>query len=259
MKIYMLCDMEGVSGIRRMTQVQADSPDYAEGRQLMMADINAAVDGAFLGGATEVVVCDTHASGGQVRVGEMDERAEYEIPGAGRMMPALDESFAGVVLLGHHARAGTLNGFLDHTMSSKQWFEYRINDQVVGEIGIEAAWAGHYDVPVLLVSGDAATAAEAQALLGNVTCVVVKWGIGRNLARCLSLPKAHAILRDGVADAVRRAGERKPFKPALPATLQLTLYRSDMAEPYARRAGVERVDARTVRKEIASLLDVKRW
>ena len=98
----------------------------------------------------------SYGGGGHIDLAQMDPRASYERPARPLVMPSLTEEFAGVVLLGHHAMAGTLNGFLDHTMNSKQWFEFRINDQVVGEIGIEAAYAGHFDVPIIAVSGDAA-------------------------------------------------------------------------------------------------------
>ena len=180
MRIYILADMEGISGIRTWDQVKSESSEYEHGRQLMMQDINNAIDAAFAAGATEVVACDTHGGGGQVRISEMDPRAVYETPNRGNMMPALDESYDGVILLGHHARAGTLNGFLDHTMSSASWFEYRINDVAVGEIGIEAAYAGHFDVPVVAVTGDEAVCAEARELFDQVEVAVVKWGIGRN-------------------------------------------------------------------------------
>lgn len=259
LKIYILADMEGISGIRRMEQVQSSSGEYEAGRRLMMQDINVAIEGAFAGGAVEVIVADTHGGGGQVRVEEMDARAVYEMPGDGRLMPSLDATFAGVILLGHHARAGTVNGFLDHTMNSGSWFEYRINDQVVGEIGIEAAWAGQYGVPVIMVAGDAATADEARATLGDVECAVVKWGVGRNKAKCLSLEAAHHIIHDAAARAVRRSREFTPFTPQLPATIQLTFYRTDMCEEYAFRPGVERVDARTLRRTIHSLNDVASW
>ena len=108
-KTYILADMEGVSGIRRYEQIQRDSPDYPECRELMMGDINAAIDAAYEAGADEVVACDTHGGGGQVRVGDMDERAVYETPGGGRMMPSLDESFAGLVLLAR-GRVWVLHG-----------------------------------------------------------------------------------------------------------------------------------------------------
>lgn len=257
MKIYILADMEGISGIRKMEQVQSDSSEYGPACKLMMADINAAIDAAFAAGATEVVACDTHGGGGQINLADMDPRASYEIPNAGLMMPSLDKSFAGVVLLGHHARAGTLNGFLDHTMSSASWFEFRINGQEVGEIGIEAAYAAHFGVPVIAVSGDETTAAEARALLGEVECAVVKRGIGRNRAHCCSIAEAHRRIRETVAKAVREVKRFTPWTPELPATLELTLYRSDMADGYATHRGVERIGPRTVRAQITSLLDIR--
>ena len=254
MKIYILADMEGISGVRLMEQVKKEFPaDYEPARKLMMLDINAAAAGCFDGGASEVVVCDTHAGGGQIRVEELDERVLSETPGGGKLMPSIDESFAGVILLGHHAMAGTINGFLDHTMSSAEWFSYRINGQELGEIGIEAAWAGHFDVPVIMVSGDQATADEARATLGEVACAVVKRGVGRNRAHCLPLPEAHRIIRETAADAVKRAASFEPFKPALPATVELTYYRTDMAERNAFRWGVERADARTIRWQADAL------
>jgi D-amino peptidase len=263
MKIYILADMEGISGIRTMPMVKRDSPgEYAEGRRLMMEDINAAIEAAFEGGATEVVACDTHGGGGQVILREMDPRALYETPAqpsGGRLMPALDDSFDGAILLGHHARAGTLNGFLDHTMSSRQWFEYRINGQPVGEIGIEAAYAGHFGVPVIAVSGDEAAVREAQDLLGPVEGAVVKWGVGRNRARCLALPAAHQAIRDAVARALASIDRMTSFQPELPAVVELTLYRSDYADAFAAKPGVERVDARTVRRTVHSLLDICHW
>jgi D-amino peptidase len=260
MKIYILADMEGISGIRKAEEVEiGDSPDYAHGCDLLMRDINAAVDGCFRGGATAVVVADTHGGGGQVRIDRMDDRALYETPAKRLMMPSLDETFDGVILLGHHAMAGTQDGFLDHTMSSASWFEYRINDSPVGEIGIEAAWAGHFGVPVIMVSGDEATAAEAHATLGDVECAIVKWGNGRNRAKCLALPHAHERIRETAKTAVGAAGRFKPFKPALPATVELTFYRSDMADWYTDHPEIERVAARTVRRKIDRLLDVCPW
>jgi D-amino peptidase len=262
MKIYILADMEGISGIRKMDQVMLDSKEYPHGCELMMQDINVAVRAALDAGADEVVVCDTHGGGGQVRLDVMDVmdgRVFYELPCFDRMMPSLDETFSGVILLGHHARAGTLDGFLDHTMNSAAWFEFRINDQVVGEVGIEAAYAGHFNVPVIAVTGDEAVAAEARALLGSVECAVVKWGIGRNRARCLSLSEAHACIKQTIEKAVRSVGQFLPWRPKLPATLQLTFYRSDMADMPDVRPGIERVDARTLRTSVLALKNVMTW
>ncbi|NLF31902.1 MAG: M55 family metallopeptidase [Planctomycetes bacterium] len=256
-KIYILCDMEGISGIRRMEQVKREEGAlYVEGCKLMMDDINVAVDACFANGATEVVVADTHGGGGQVRVADMDPRAVYELPACRRMMTGLDESFDGVILLGHHAMAGTLNGFLDHTMNSMMIWEFRCNGRPLGEIGIEAAWAGHYNVPVIAVSGDQATADEARALLGEVQCAVVKYGLGRNRARCLAIPAAHQAIRDAIGRAMKSLDACKPFTPTLPAVTEMTVYRSDMVDDLAPKDGIERLDARTIRKTVHSLLDI---
>jgi D-amino peptidase len=259
MNIYILADMEGVSGIHSPDQVDRSKPEFEAGCRLLLEEMNVAVDAALAAGATHVRVCDTHGGGGNVQPAMLDVRARSETPLRGRMMPSLDPSFAGVVLLGHHARAGTIGGFLDHTISSRSWFEFRINGQCVGEIGIEAAYAGHFGVPVIAVTGDEATAREARELLGPVPCAVVKSATTRNRAQCLALPDAHARVREAIASGIRAAGTLHPFRPDLPATVQLTLYRTDMAEDLLGTPGTERVDARTLRKTVATLQEIRAW
>jgi D-amino peptidase len=256
MKIYILADMEGISGIRRIEQVQRDQGAYADGCELMMDEINVAVAAAFDAGADEVVACDTHGGGGQVLVERMDPRGVYETPRAGHLMPALDESFDGVILLGHHAMAGTADAFLDHTMSSRSWFAYTLNGREMGEIGIEAAWAGHFRTPVIAVTGDEAAAAEARDFLGDIPCATVKRANGRNRARCVSIPEAHKRIREAITRAVGQAGQCEPFTPDLPATAELTFYRTDMADDYARRRDVQRIGPRTLRATLASLREL---
>ena len=252
MKIYILCDMEGTSGIWRHEQVASSSPHYQEGRQLLMGDVNAAIAGAMDGGATELVVCDTHAMGWNFRLSEMDGRAEYETPTHACPMPSLDESFAGLILTGHHAMAGTRDGFLDHTMSPDHWFRFRINGQEVGEIGMETAHAGHFDVPLIMLTGDEAACREAEGLRPGIVTVPVKRGLGRSRAHCLPPERGRALIRERAAKAVGMAKELPPWKPDTPITLELTLTRSDYADQAAAADGVERVDARTVRKSVAS-------
>jgi D-amino peptidase len=252
MKIYILCDMEGTSGIWRHEQVDGVSSHYEQGRELLVADVNAAIAGAIEGGATEVVVCDTHAMGWNFLIEKMDERAEYETPTGKTPMPSLDESFDGLILTGHHAMAGTLDGFLDHTMSSTHWFSFTINGQPVGEIGMETAVAGHFNVPLIMVAGDRAACEEAAAMFPGIVTVAVKRGLGRNRARCHPHNRAHAMIREGAAEAVSKAADLKPWKPETPITLELTLCRADYADAAASADGVERVDARTVRKVVPS-------
>jgi D-amino peptidase len=259
MKIYVLCDMEGTSGIWRREQVDRSLPEYVQGRQLLMADVDATVAGAFEGGATEVVVCDTHGGGSNFLIEQMDPRPRYETPGGGSPLPSIDESFAGLILTGHHAMAGTLNAFLDHTQNSMAWFEYRINGTAYGEIGEETAYAGHFGVPLIMVTGDEAACAETEAQFPGAVTVAVKRALGRSRASCLHPEQARALIRAGAAQAVRKAKSLKPFKPTTPITLELTLYRSDMADDYALRPGTERVNARTLRRVVPTALEVLRF
>ncbi len=256
MKIYLLADMEGISGIGDAEAVKSRSAKFSEACQLMAQEINAAIEEAFETGVREMVVCDTHAGGGAVSVAIMDSRAAFETPNCGRLMPSLDGSFDGLILLGCHARAGTLNAFLDHTVNSSSWFEFKVNGQRMGEIGICASYAGHYDVPVIMVSGDQAAVEEATNLLGNPECAVVKRGIGRNRATCLSVSEAHSRIRGAVKKALRSMDRFEPFKPALPATVELTFCRSDFADEKAALTKVQRVDARKIRYSVRSLLEI---
>lgn len=251
-KIYVLADMEGISGIRKPEQVKKEfPPDYAAGCRLMTQEINLVVAALYEHGASDVVVRDTHAAGGQIDVSDMDPRAIYEMSHH-VVMPSLDETFAGVILLGHHAKAGTRNGFLDHTMSSDSWFSCSLNGAEVGEIALEAAYAGHFGVPVIAVTGDEETAREARATLGSVECAVVKWGLGRNHAKCLSVAHAHEQIRQAIDRSLASLGTFKAYRPTLPATIEVTFYRSDYADRSLQRTDLERIGARTIRKTISS-------
>jgi D-amino peptidase len=251
MKIYIITDMEGVSGICNEQQVQRDSATYAEGQRLLMGDINAAVAGAFDGGATEVVVNDGHGGGFNLVLEQMDPRARYERPNGGLdMMPALDGSFAGLLCVGYHAMAGTLNGFLDHTQSSASWFNYSVNGRRTGELGQCGIWAGHFGVPVLLVTGDRAACEEGRDFFGEIETVAVKEGIGRQHARCLHPEKAREQIRAASRRSLELVGTAKPYRVETPITIRLEYYRSDMADAVARRPGTRRVDARTVERVV---------
>jgi D-amino peptidase len=251
MKIYVITDMEGISGICSDQQVQREQPAYAEGRRLLAADVNAAVAGAFEGGATEVVVNDGHGGGFNFPLEQMDPRASYERPNGGLdFMPGLDDSFDGLFCVGYHAMAGTLNGFLDHTQSSASWFNYWVNGRRTGELGQCGLWAGSFGVPVLLVTGDRAACEEGRDFFGDIETVAVKEGIGRQHARCLHPERAHEMIRADARRAMEGVGHVAPYRVEPPLTLRLEYYRSDMADAVARRPGTRRIDARTVERVV---------
>ena len=250
MKIYMMTDMEGISGVHRVEYTQPEASKYAEGRRLLTGDVNAAVAGCFDGGATEVVVRDGHMNGGNFLLEEMDERVVMDYNARGQWQGCLDRSFDAVMIVGQHAMAGTVDGFLDHTQSSTTWYEFSINGRAVGEIGQFACMAGAFDVPVVMVAGDRAAAEEATQLLGPIEVAAVKYGVGRSVAVCLHPKKARTLIHDAAARAMKLVPTAKPWKPKRPMEVVVRFTRSDHADEVAFRVGNVRVDARTIRCKV---------
>ena len=256
MKIYICTDLEGISGIDCMEMISTDDTRYRFSIERLMTDVNAAVDGAFAGGATHVTVFDGHASGKNFDISLLDKRAELETRGNKKWWGKLDDTYSGTYVIGAHAMAGTINGFLDHTQSSRTWFNYWVNGRRIGELAQWAMVAGHFNVPVLMVSGDEAACFEAQQFFNPLEYAVVKRGLGRNRALLVNPDEAVERIREAARKAVALAGKGKPFKPILPMELKLELYRSDFCDEVANNPGVERLDARTVRKVSNSCLDL---
>ncbi|MEM6392632.1 MAG: M55 family metallopeptidase [Planctomycetota bacterium] len=246
MKLYLLVDMEGISGISRIEQVKRHMDGgraYQQGCRLLAAEINHAVDVCLDAGATSILVCDTHAAGGNLDPNLAHPAAEYETPAPDNPMPGLDPSFDGVFLLGHHGMAGS-DGFLEHTYSSAIVFSVTLGGRPIGEIGIEAAWAGGLGVPVLGVTGDQAAADEARNWLGDDLPVAsVKQAVCRDRARCLGMDAAYKqierVIREGVAQR-----DREPWTPDLPAEVRWVYCRADQG-PTSSRDGWTRTDPRT--------------
>jgi D-amino peptidase len=255
MKIYIHTDLEGISGIDSDSMVERNSPDYKFSVQRLMTDLNAAVDGAFAGGATHVTVLDSHGGGNNFDLSLLDKRAEPDPRENKKWWGKLDETYAGTFFIGAHAMAGTMNAFLDHTMDSQSWLNYRVNDRRMGELGIWAMVAGHYNVPMLMVSGDEAACIEARQFFNPVECAAVKRGIGRNKADPVDKCEAANRIFEAASKAIYLVGKGRVFKPALPMEVRMEFTRSDYCDSIAENPGVERLDARTARKVSNSYLD----
>jgi D-amino peptidase len=263
MNVYVMTDMEGISGIQCQGQCASGSDEWRRSLPLVEADFNAAIAGAAAGGARRIVLNDAHGGGdGNIRVENMDDRAEYERPrGGGNMMPALlDGDFDVGFHIGGHAMAGTADAFLDHTQSSASWHNYWVNGEKWGEIAQFAAYMGHFDVPMVLVTGDEAACKEARELLGEeVETVAVKTGLGRRSARCLPPKVAQQRIQEAAARALRLKGKVQPLKVKLPAEVVIEFNSADVADRVACAPGIERVDARTVRKTAATARELVGW
>jgi len=243
MNIFVMVDMEGISGICRSSQVMSSEADYQAARRFMTWDANACVDGLVAGGARKVVVRDAHSSGFNFLWDELDDRAEWIQGRSGtERMPGID-SFDGLVLLGYHAMAGTPRAILEHTMSSRAWQNFWLNGVRCGELGIDAAMAGDHGVPTVLASGDDKLCREARRFVKGIVTVQVKKGLDCQGGQLLPKARAHERIRKGAAEAVARCKEIKPYKVRHPVRMRLELV-SRGSVPAGRR-GVKVIDGRT--------------
>jgi D-amino peptidase len=252
MKVYIMTDMEGVSGVHSRLVWDVKSEMYRVGRKMLTSDVNAAVEGALEAGATRIVVNDGHGEPNNILLEELNPAAEYELPVSGAMfMPGLDESYDVVLLIGYHAMAGTEKAFLDHTQGGS-WVNYYVNSVKMGDIGQVAVITGHYKVPVTLVSGDLAATLEAKSLLGNIEAVSVKTAYNRNYARCIHPAKTRMLIRDAAKKAMSRAKEISPYVVQKPITLKLEYISVDK---FAETAN-ERLEFKIRTKTVDSALDI---
>jgi D-amino peptidase len=274
MRVYFLWDMEGTSGLfeREQTwyfETGARPEVVEEGRQLLMADVNSAVRAALDAGAEAVIVCDTHTGGGNIRIPEMlaDPRVTYHgrsrTPhGKGmRWMSGLDTADV-LMLPGHHAKAGATGAFLPHT-NQIDWADFRINGQSVGEMGIEACYAGHWDVPMVMMQGDEAACREAEAFFPGVVTAAVKRAESRDFCTGMDAASARRLTAERVAEAIARAraSPPPPYKPALPMRVTIRMWTAEAAERAVQKTGPEtrRVDDFTVERLVERQCDVVKW
>lgn len=195
MRIYIHTDLEGVSGIDCVEMMARDGERYRESREHLMHDLNAAIDGAFAGGADHVTVLDSHGGGGNFILEMLDPRAENDVRPNNKWWGVLDESYDGTFFIGAHAMAGTMNGFLDHTQCGTSCYSYSLNGRQMGELGQWAMVAGHLGVPMLMVAGDERACVEAHDFFQPVETANWKRGQGRNRAVLVELDEARRRIR----------------------------------------------------------------
>ncbi len=247
MKVFLSSDMEGTAGIVDWEQCVGPGPEAAAGRKLLLAEVNAAIEGALAGGATEIVVNDSHSTMRNLPPGELKGGASY-ISGSHKplyMMQGLDDSFDAVLFVSYHGSIGAPAG-LSHTYNPRAVMEARLDGVVTGEAGINALVAAHYGVPVVLVTGDRSACDETTALIPGVHTAVVKEAVSRLAAHSLHPDRACALIRETTQQAVAGASSVKP-PPLASATLEVDVRTTDIAEGASWVRGVERTGDRRLR------------
>ena len=244
MKIFISIDMEGISGIVSRQETMPSGAFYDETRHWMVWDANAAVEGCLAGGATEVVICDFHTrlnipwaelhpKARLVRSDVISSRIQYLLDG-------LDSSFNAVFFVGQHMPYGDPKGIISHTFT-RPFRDVYINGLRVGEIEIWSALAGHFGVPVGLVTGDDVTCDAAKAWLPQIETATVKYAIDTYSALCLSKEEAHQRIRDAAQRATERVAELKPFRFEAPVEVQIDLMMPNSAGRVSLLPGTERI------------------
>jgi len=248
MKLFISADIEGATGVTSGgVQTGSKGSQYAQGRNWMTGDVNAAIEGALEAGVEQVLVKDAHGSALNLLPDELHPKATL-IQGWGPvdgMMEGLDDSFDLCFLVGYHAMAGTHDGILSHTWTGGirgVW----VNGAEIGETGLAALFAGHYGVPIALVTSCTAGAAQAQALLPWTRTVAVKRGITRSCAELLPPTQAREKIRAEAKQAAAEVAQMQPFKPDMPCTMRIAFRDPEVSIAAELVPGVERVSPESV-------------
>jgi D-amino peptidase len=266
MIVWICTDMEGLAGVDHWDQCydpDDHSPKYLYGREQLTADANAAIAGCFDADATEVRVLDGH--GRNRNRGFLPEKLD---PRAKRVWIAsrhplrwegLDESVHAFAVIGQHAMAGTLHGFLDHTQNPKVICRFLINGQEHGEPSQLALYAGYYGVPYVYGSGDEAFCEEMRALFPHVVTTPTKRGTGWDTCELYPADRVRANIRRDIAAALKQVDRSKAWQVRPPIEITVEWAWSGAADPFANIPGVERPHPRVTRWRVTDPRDVCGW
>jgi D-amino peptidase len=247
MKILIAADMEGVSGVTHWEETDPAHSEYTRFRKIMTDEINAAVAGAIDAGADEIIIADGHGDGTNILIELLDSRAKLNSGGNSplSMMQGIDKDTAGVLFIGYHARGGSQNAVLAHTWSSGRIANVWLNETLVGEYGLNAAVAGHFQVPVLMISGDQTACAQAVELLGPLEIAVVKTATAYFSAECLSPELTVPLIRETTKRSILRlknGSAPEPFIMKTPVKVKIEFRQPEAADRAVRLPGAKRLN-----------------
>ena len=261
MKLLICTDIEGVAGVvSAATQISADSRYYDAAKKLLTAEINAAVEGALTAGVDEIIVFDGHGSGA---IHFESLHPEAQLIHGRPLIPLLQllkllSDCDVTIMIGQHAMAGVADGNLNHTQSSASIDYYKLNGKKIGEIAQWSLATGAYEMPMLFLSGDKATCAEAEALIPGVQTAAVKTGLGRHSAISLSSDKAAALIKSGVETALRKHQQKpvKPLKLKAPFILEKRFFHTETVDATLNNPRYKKIDNQTVQISSDNILDI---
>jgi D-amino peptidase len=250
MRVFVTVDIEGIAGVVHSEEGARGNPEYERARRLMTAEANAVVAGIFdADPQAQVTVADVHGPYRNMIPEDLDERATFSRgkPKLFGMVDGIDRGYDLAMFVGVHGRAGAGMAVLSHTFTGTI-LDVAVNGKPMGELGLNAALAGAYGVPVALVAGDQAVAEEARDLFGaGVVAITVKESRAHLAAESLHPKVARAKLREAATRVVRERPAVQPLRVRAPVEVEVVLARPVYADLVAMIDGVERVDGRTIR------------
>lgn len=260
MKVFISADIEGVAGVVHREHTLRDGREHDRARILMTEEVNACIDGALAQGATEVVVNDSHGTMRNLIPEAIHQSAEY-ITGSPKplaMMEGISSNYDAAIFLGYHSRMGN-DGILNHTFHGGVIENIKINNKDMGEFAINAGIAGHFGVPVVLVTGCQHIASEATDFIPGIETAIVKRTINRQSARNLSPQRARDLIREKTMESLSRIPEIKPVLMQGPFVVEISYLNSGLADAAGILPIVEKTNPKTHRFETNDFITAFRY
>ena len=261
LKVFISVDMEGIAGVVTGDQLGPNGFEYEKFREFMTSEALAAVHAAKESGATEIVVTDSHGNGENLLIDKFppDIRVIRSWPRKLGMMAGIDSTFDAAIFIGYHASTNNPKGVRAHTFSSATLTRVAINGNVASEGSWNAAIAGHFGVPVILISGDDAAVAEVNEQIGEVEKAAVKNNLSFHSANTLTPQAAQQLIAQKVKAAFGRLNEFKPFKVSSPVHLDISFKHYQPPELLAYLREVKRTDAHSIRYTVKDMVEASEF
>jgi D-amino peptidase len=261
LKLYISVDMEGVVGVVTGDQLGPGGFEYQLARKFMTEEVLAAIAAAREEGVTEILVSDSHGNGENLLIDMLpdDVMVVRSWPRPLMMMEGIDSTFDAAIFLGYHAGTTNPNGVRAHTMSSANLADVRLNGVSMLEAGVNAAIAGQFGVPVIMISGDDAVVKEASDIIGDIEGAIVKWNISFHAAKTLTPEAAYRVIGEKVKAALRRIDDFEPFVLPKPITLDVRFKNYRPSQVLSYLSIVERTDAHSIRFIGADMIEVSKF
>ena len=256
-KIYISADLEGVVGAVTGEQLGPGGFEYNRFREFMTGEVNAAIKAARAAGATELLVADSHGNGQNLLIEKVpkDLKLIRSWPRPLGMMEGIDSSFDGVIFTGYHSSTDNMEGVRAHTFSSARLSSVKVNGKVMSEGSWNAAVAGEFGVPVIMLAGDDAAVNEVKALIGNAEGAIVKESISFHSAKSLHPDAAYDLIAEKTSYAVKNIKKYKPYKIKGPLTVSVSFKHYQPSQILSYLKMFKRTDSHTMEFKAKNMIE----